>query len=528
MPALSRRATLAALAGAVSSAGLARPALAQATPTLRFVPTTDLAALDPIWTTGYVVRNHGYMVYDTLFATDAAFRTQPQMAEGLDTAPDGRTASIRLREGLRFHDGAPVLARDCVASIRRWAARDGFGATLMAHTDELSAADDRTIRFRLKAPFPLLATALGKLSGPVPFMMPERLAATPPQQQIKEAVGSGPFRFLPGEWVQGSRAAWAKFDGYVPRTETPDGMAGGKVVNVARVEWHTIPDPATAIAAMQQGQMDWLEVPTPDLLPVVARQKDLTVSTLDPAGTYVLLRFNCLQPPFDDVQVRRAVLHAVNQADYLQAMVGDPSRFRECKAFFPCGTPFSTGTGNAAMAGNLAEAQAMLKRSSYDGRKVVIISATDQPLVSPLGEVTADLLRRMGMAVDLVATDWGSVLARRASQKPAEEGGWNIFHTTAVAPEFASPASHLALRGTGKAGWAGWFTDPGMERLRDEWFAAPDAAAEKQVASQMEQRAFDQAPFVPLGQILQPTLFRTNITGIIPASAPLFWNLRKA
>ena len=273
--------------------------------------------------------------------------------------------------------------------------------------------------------------------------------------------------------------------------------------------------------------MDWLEAPTPDLLPLVAKQPQLTISTLDPIGTYVLLRFNHLVAPFDDVQVRRAVLHAVNQTDYLQAMVGDPARYNECKAFFPCGTPLSSGTGGAAMDGKLDTARAMLKASSYDGRKVVIISPNDQPLIAPLGEVTADLLKRMGMNVDLVATDWGSVLARRASQKPADEGGWNIFHTTAVAPEFMSPASHLALRGNGKAGWAGWFGDPKMEDLRNQWFAAPDLAAERKTAAAMEQEGFDQVPYVPLGQIQQPTLYRTAVTGIVPASAPLFWGLRK-
>ena len=524
MVTLTRRAVLATLA----AAPLARPAIAQPASTLRFVPLTDLSAIDPIWTTGYVVRNHGYMVYDTLFATDAAFRIHPQMAEGMATTDNGCTVTIRLRDGLRFHDDTPVLARDCVASIRRWAARDGFGQTLMAQTDELSAPDDRTIQFRLKASFPLLAEALGKLSSPVPFMMPERLAQTDPQTQIREVVGSGPFRFLPDEWIQGSRAAWARFDGYVPRNEKPDGMSGGKVVNVARVEWHTIPDPATAIAAMQQGQMDWLEAPTTDLIPLVAKQADLTVATLDPIGSYVLLRFNCLVPPFDDVRVRRAVLQAVNQVDYLEAMVGDQSRYRECKAFFPCGTPLSTGEGASAMTADLAKAQATLKASSYDGRKVVIISPTDQPLMAPLGEVTADLLQRIGFQVDLVTTDWGSVLARRASQKPADEGGWNIFHTWAVAPEFASPASHLALRGTGKTGWAGWFRDPKMEALRTDWFAARDTAAERTITGRMEQEAFDQVPFVPLGQIQQPTLYRKTVTGIVPASAPLFWNLRKA
>ena len=525
MTALTRRATL----GSFAIGALARPALAQGGGgTVRFIPHADLSALDPVWTTAYIVRNHGYMVFDTLYATDGAFQVRPQMAEGHEVSDGGLTWTIRLRDGLRFHDGAPVLARDCVASIRRWAVRDGFGQTLMAQTNELAAPDDRTLRFRLQAPFPLLVAALGKLSSPVPFMMPERLAQTEPTQQIKEAVGSGPFRFLADEWVQGSRAAYARFDGYVPRNETPDGTAGGKVAHVARVEWHTIPDAATAMAAMQTGSMDWLEQPSADLLSLVARRTDLTVSTLDPVGTYVLLRFNSLHPPFDDVAVRRAVLHAVNQADYMQAMVGDPARYSICKAFFPCGTPLSTGAGSAAMDGSLDAARALLRASRYDGRKVVIISPADNVNLSPLGAVTADLLQRIGMQVDLVTTDWGTLVARRASQKPPAEGGWNIFHTTAVAPEFASPASHLVLRGNGRAGWPGWFTNPKMESLRTAWFTAPDLAAERKLAGEMEQEAFDTVPYVPLGQFKQPTLYRTALQGIVPATAPLFWGLRKA
>ena len=375
MTLMTRRSTL-GLATSVAAGGLSRPALAQSSAAvLRFVPQSDLPMLDPIFNVSYVVRNHGYLVFDTLFALDSGFKVRPQMAEGYDVSDDGKNCTIRLRDGLRFHDGAPVLARDCVASIRRWATRDGFGQTLMGQTDELSAVDDRTIRFRLKAPFPLLPDALGKLSNPVAFMMPERMALIDANQPVKEAIGSGPFRFLPGEWHQGVGAIYEKFDSYVPRQEKADGMAGGKVVHVSRVEWRTIPDTSTAMSALQTGQVDWLEVTSPDLLSLVASNNAIAVTTFDPIGTYVLLRFNSLVPPFNDPAIKRAVLRGIKQADYLETMVGNPKLYRECKAFFPCGTPLSTGAGSSFMTGNLDDARALLKASKYDGRKVVVLAA---------------------------------------------------------------------------------------------------------------------------------------------------------
>ncbi len=522
---LSRRSVIVGLA---ASATLPRPSLAQGGGTLvRFVPQANLSALDPIWTSAYVVRNHGYMVFDTLYATDSAFRIRPQMAEGHETTDGGRSWSIRLRDGLSFHDGQKVLARDCVASLRRWAARDGFGQALFAQVDELSAPDDRTIRFRLKAPFPLLPEALGKLSSTVPFIMPERLAQTDPLKQVTEMVGSGPFRFLADQYDQGSRAAYAKFDAYVPRAEPPDGAAGGKVVHVSRVEWTVIPDAATAASALQSAEVDWVEIPSPDLLPLLAKRGGITVKPFDAVGAYAYMRFNHLQPPFDDVKVRQAVLHAVAQQDYMQAMVGDSVPFQECKAFFPCGTPLSTGEGGAAMDGRMAEAKALLKASTYDGRPVVVLSPTDNPYLAPLGEVTADLLKRLGMQVDLVTTDWGSVLTRRTSQAAPDKGGWNIFHTYANAVDFLNPATHLALRGNGRDGWIGWFTDAKLEALRTDWFAAPDAAAQRRIAAEVERECFAAVPYVPLGQFTQPTAYRSNIQGIVPAPSPFFWNLTK-
>ena len=517
------------MGGALSLPLLGQRAVAQGTPrVMRFAPASDLSSLDPIWTSSYPMRNHGYMVFDTLYGTNTKFQVSPQMAEGHTVSADGLVWDIRLRDGLRFHDGTPVLARDCVQSIRRWAARDGYGQTLMGRTDELAVTDDRTVRFRLKAPFPLLPAALGKLSSPVPFMMPERLALTDPNQQIREAVGSGPFRFLPGEWVQGSHVAYARFDGYVPRNEAPDASAGGKRVNLDRVEWRIMPDAASAAEALQTNEIDWLQTPSYDLLSVLRGRPGIKVSLLDDIGTYIFLRFNTLFPPFDDVRARRAVLHAVNQEDYLQALVGDSVPSRRCAAMFPCGTPYGTEAGSKLMDTRLDEARAMLKTSNYDGRKVVILNPGDLPSVGPMGDVTADLLQKLGMQVDLQVMDWGSLLARRALRKPPSEGGWNIFHTGAPAPEYADPASNYLLRGNGDRGWPGWFADAALEALRERWLAAPDPAAQAQAALAMQDRAFDTVPYVPLGQYLQATAFRDTVTGVLPGSIPAFWNVRKS
>jgi peptide/nickel transport system substrate-binding protein len=440
---------------------------------------------------------------------------------------DGRTVTIRLREGLRFHDGEPVRAADCVASLRRWAARHGLGQTLMAVTEAMPVIDDRTFAFRLQRPFPLLLEAIGTPSSPVPFIMPERIAQTPPTQPIRETVGSGPFRFLPNEWVPGSRAAYARNEAYQPRPEPLDGAAGGKRVHFDRVEWLTIPDPATAAAALQRGEVDWYEQPIGDLVPVLRRSRDVQVTSFDPIGSVVLLRFNHLHPPFDNPRVRRAVMAAVNQTEYMTAMVGDPAIFRECKAFFPCGTPMSTGTGGEAMIGNLDRARAMLREGGYAGERVVIISPTDLAYVHAVGQVTNDLLRRLGMNVEFVATDWGSVLTRRANMEAPERGGWNVFHTTAVGIEFMSPAAHLALRGHGRAAWPGWPTNPAIEALRQEWIDAATPEAQRAIAARMEQEAFDAVPYVPLGQYQAPTALRRNLAGLTQASAPFLWDLRK-
>ena len=312
-------------AAATGMAALAAPGIGRSAEpqVLRFVPQTDLAVLDPIWNTAYVTRNHGYMVYDTLYGLDAGFQARPQMVAGHTIENGGRLWTLTLRDGLKFHDGTPVLARDAVASIIRWGKRDVFGQTVLAVSDAIEAPSDKVLRFRLKTPFPLLPQALGKAQTNMPCIMPERLAVTDPAVQVSEVIGSGPFRFLPAERVQSARFVYEKFAAYVPRQDPPSFTAGAKVVHVPRVEWTVIPDPATAAAALQAGEVDWWEQPIIDLQPMLRRNSRIAVEILDHTGVIGDFRPNHLHPPFNNAGVRRALLGAISQADCMTAVVGN-------------------------------------------------------------------------------------------------------------------------------------------------------------------------------------------------------------
>src|ERR1700722_19700747 len=284
---------------------LMAPALAHAqVRPLRYIPNAGLSTLDPIWTTALVAGIHGYMVFDTLYGLDDVGQSRPQMCAGHDVSTDGLTWTFTLRDGLAFHDGERVLAKDCAMSVRRWGSRDSFGQPLLAATNDIETIDDRRFRIQLKRPFSQMLYGLAARGC---FMMPERMAKTPGTEQIREAVGSGPFRFLPDQWVSGVSAAYARFDGYVPRQEPPSFLAGGKVVNVPRVEWVVQPDPGTAAAALQKGEVDWLEVPLIDLCPKLRRSPGVQVAVNDPFGWPLVLALNHVQPPFNNPKLRRAL-----------------------------------------------------------------------------------------------------------------------------------------------------------------------------------------------------------------------------
>jgi peptide/nickel transport system substrate-binding protein len=523
---LSRRQLIAAaIAVPITAPAIVRADTAR---TLKFIPQSDVSVIDPIWSTAYNSRNHGYMVFDTLFGMDSQYQIQPQMLAGVVTAPDGKQWDLTLRDGLVFHDGTKVLAKDCVASIKRWSARDGLGTLLMQATDELSAPDDRTIRFRLNRPFSKLPYALGKTSTPMCAMMPERLASTDPFKQLNELVGSGPFCYLASERVSGAHAAYARFDKYAPRSDgKPGWTAGPKVVNFDRVEWITIPDEGTAAASMQAKEIDWWEIPTSDLSPLLKQSGHIHVEVKDPTGVIGFLQMNNLQPPFNNVAVRRAIQNAFNQKDFISAIAGeDPGAGRDGVGVFCPGTDLANTAGIDAIAYDPDEAKAALKASGYNNETVAMMVATDTPYRKAMGDVGVAALQAIGMKVDYVAMDWGTAVARRENRAPIDRGGWSGLFTTLSGLDLQTPVGN-AFRLNGEKGWFGWTNSPKIEALKAQWLDTVDLAGQKKIAEAIQTQWWIDVPHVTIGQWFQPTAWQNTLDGMLEGF-PIFWGIKPA
>jgi peptide/nickel transport system substrate-binding protein len=524
-----KRRTLLTVAAASATAALARPAIAQnATRILRFVPQANLSSPDPIWTTADVTRNHAYLIYDTLYGVDTTLTPSPQMCAGHEVSPDNLTWRFTLRDGLAFHDGTKVRAIDCTTSINRWSKRDGFGQILAARLDEMKVIDDKRFELRTKKPFPLMLLALGANSC---FIMPERIAATDAFKQIDDFTGSGPFKFVRDEWVSGSRAVYARNETYVPGVGKPDFSAGAKIVNVDRVEWNIIPDAATSAAALQSGEVDWIEQPLIDLVPKLKSSRGIVVEKFDPFGVVGVVVFNHLNPPFNNIKLRQALLPALDQSVYLSAVMGDQAEFVHAGVgVFAPGTPLENTTALTALTGprDIALAKRLVAESGYKGEKVVLLCPTDYPTLNAVANMTRELYVQVGLNVEFVTTDWGTLVARRSSQEPVEKGGWSTFCTSAQGFQLANPIANNMIRGLGRAGWFGWPDSPTLRTLRDAWLDAPDLAAQKIIAAEIQKTVFTEVPYIPTGQWFTPSAWRSNISGIVSSASPVFWNLKKA
>lgn len=515
------------LAGALLALIVAVPAQAQST--LRIVLNIPLTSLDPVQNTSATVRNHGFFIYDQLFALDSKGVPQPQMVERHTVSPDGRTWRFTLREGLAFHDGQPVRAADAVQSIRRWAERDVVGRSLAAAMASLETVDERSFELKLSRPFGLVLEALARPTANALFMMPERIARTPANTAITDATGSGPFIFRAEEWRAGDRVVYVKNPAYRPRTEAPDGLAGGKVALIDRVEWLAMPDPGVAANALLAGEVDFVEQPPPDLIPTLERNRQIRVAPINPVGNVVWLRLNHAQPPFNDPRARQAVLYLVNQKDVLDGMgIRPQEQVPFCASYFMCGTPLETAAGARGLREpDIARARALLQEAGYDGRKVVFMNSTDSPLNNASTLVIAEALGRGGLNMDVQTMDWGTLIQRRNRKEPQDQGGWNLFVTIANVFDAENPLANLYLASPCEGGLAGWPCDAELERLRRAWAEETDPAKRRALLDEVHARAFEVVPYVSAGQFRTNAAWRTNVTGIRPTTIPVFWGVTK-
>ena len=522
---LSRRLGYAAMTGAAVSFLSVSAPQAQ---TITAVLHAPVRAVDPVISTAYIVRDYAYMVYDTVLALDADNKIQPQMAEGWTVSPDGKTYTFKLRDGLKWHDGAPVTAEDCVASLQRWMKVDKMGQMTASLLTEIKAVDAKSFSMSFSAATDIALRALSKPSGVAPFILPKRVAMTPPSEPIKETIGSGPFRFVAAEFRPGVQAVFEKNTDYVPRSEPASGLAGGKVVKVDRVKWVSMPDQMTAVNALLSGEIDYIEQTPPDLVVMVENNPDIKLEVFKKQSQQNLARMNFTQPPFNNLKVRQAALLALDQEDVLKAQIGNAKYYHTCPAVLGCGSQFESSTGaDKLVKGQPEKAAQLLKEAGYDNTPVVLLHPTDVGSLAPMPPVIAQALRKAGFNVEIQAMDWQTVTVRRTSKEPPSKGGWNMFATTNVLPDVADPLGFIGVAANGEKAWFGWPDVPAIEDARAKLARTSDPAEQKKLAEVIQSQVIDQVVMIPLGEFDAVSSMRKRIAGMIDAPAPVFWNVTK-
>ncbi|MHC8946228.1 ABC transporter substrate-binding protein [Advenella incenata] len=519
-PALALGATCAAFSFLLASAATAQ--------TVTTVMQSGLRVTDPVLTTAYITRDHGYMIYDTLVGLNANFEVKPQMADWKVSA-DAKVYTFTLRDGLKWHDGASVVADDCVTSIKRWAQKDSIGMVLMPMIAEMKVLDEKSFQIVLKEPTDLLLQGLAKLSSRPAFMMPKRIAETPATQPIKEYIGSGPFKFVSSEFQPGLKVVYEKNKAYVPRKEPVNWTAGGKVVNVDRVQWISMPDQMTAINALMNDEIDYIQQVPFDLLPMLEGNKDIKATVVDKLGNWGYYRFNHLQPPFNNKLIRQAAMYAIGQKEILSAMIGNPDYYKTCAAILGCGTPYANAYGeDIVVPSNIEKARQLLKEAKYDNTPVVIMHPTDIAMLSAPPVVIAAALRKAGFNVQLKAMDWQTLVALRENKKPASDGGWSLYSTYSTLATSGDPFSNGTVSAPGASGWSGWPSVPEIEALRMKFARATVPADRKQITEQIQKLAIDEGVIGPMGQFVVPAAYNNRLSGVLDSPITVFWNMKKA
>jgi peptide/nickel transport system substrate-binding protein len=500
---------------------------------LRAVLHADVRVLDPFWTTATIAGIHAMLVYDTLFGNDRNLDPKPQMVDKYDISADRLTYTFTLRDGLKFHDGQPVTTRDVIASLKRWSSRDAVGQKLFSFVGSIEALDGKTFRLVLTKPFGMVLESLGKTGTSVPVIMREAEALTDPQTQIKEVIGSGPFKFAKDEWVPGSKTVYVKNPDYVPRpgNEAPSFFAGSKFAGVDRIELLWIPDAQTAMQALINGEIDFYENPSVDFYPILEKAKGVKLEpTGDVDSTHGMIRLNHLHPPFNNVKARQAMYYLINQEDFLRAVVGNPQYYRICHGLITCGTTLANDGGSEWFKEyNPKKALQLMKEAGYNGEPIVVLSTTDHTTITPATQVLIQAMREAGLNVDAQAMDWGTTVTRRAKKDPPDKGGWNIFVTTTGGISSSNPLLHIWIGAACDRGMFGWPCDDKIEALRDTFGFARTLEEKKSIARELQSLAMEDVVYIPFGQWKQLVAYREDrISGFVRNTGlTVFWNIVK-
>jgi len=525
---VSIRKIIASVVASMSLVAFSVPVYAQEPKVLRVVPQADLKILDPIWTTAFVTRNHGYAIYDTLFGVDAQGKVQPQMVGSYSKGTDNKTWTFTLRDGLAFHDGKPVTSADVIQSLRRWGAKDSLGQRLFAALKSIEAKNDKTFVMTFNEPFSLLLEALSKPASVPPFIMPKAVAETPPDQQIGNNVGSGPFIFKTDEYRPGERIVYVKNTKYVPRKEPASGTAGGKVVKVDRMEWVVLNDAQTQANALRNGEVDLIEwVPAEQYLPLKA-DPAVEFANMVPKGSFAL-HVNRLVAPFNNPKIAQAAIMALNQEAMLRAQMVSKDLYNTNASFYPTGSPYWTDkTSYFTGKPQFEKARALLKEAGYKNEPIVILYPSNFAVLNKFPPVLAALLKQAGFNVDLQSMDWPTLVARRAVKSPSTQGGWNLFITGWNLPDTVNPLFYAPITGNGEKGWFGWATDDELERLKDQFLKAETEDQRKALAASIQERVYDAGILAPIGEYRQLTAIRKGVvSGIVTSPVGVFWGITK-
>jgi len=517
-------------AAAILLAGLFVGGLASADEkkTLKVVVHADLKILDSVWTTGYLTVRYGYCVYDTLLALDSSYNPKPQMVDTYKISADGKTYSFTLRPGLRWHDGQPVRPEDCITSLRRWMQRNPLGQKLAEFVQIMEPIDKLSFKIVLKEPYGLVLRTLAAHNNP-PFMMPERVAKTPANVQIKEYIGSGPFRFKAAEWQPGHKAVFERNKDYIPRKEPPDFMSGGKAVKIDRLEWLYIPDNNTTLSALIAGEIDYFEAPPLEYIQVLKKNPDIMVHNVDMLGAQGLIKPNHLHPPFNHPKARQALFYLVDQQQFMTAVAGDPDLYlKYCGGFFMCGSENETSVGLEGLGTpNIEKAKQLFKEAGYKGEAIVVLQPTDRPQYNAATMVLIQQLRKAGLNVHPKAADWSTISSLRTKKDPPSKGGWHLFLTSHGGPEPATPVGNVWFNSRCERANPGWPCDPKLMDLVDKWARATDKKEQRKLLDDIQIRALETVPYVPYGQYFQPVAVRSNVRGVLKAGIPVYWNIEK-